>query len=301
MPGAEPTLPPQASPARCDPVRGRAPYREPTAGVRGPRVPSARGPSTPTTPPCPEGSSLPRCLPQAAAAGRSVPWRPGAAPRLRPRGRARTGATSGRFHPFLIPRQAGGAGRAAPHRAPHRGHLPEASSSSEGAAAAASSLPRHLPAAPCGRSASVRGRGPGWSGSCCGRCSTTTAPGCWRCSGPSSTTTPTSAGCCRRRGQPPSRPAGERPARRPCGEGLGGPGGALRDPQRGLQRVLRGSRGRPQRPQRLVVPRRSEVTGLEADIQRFIAQKADLLFAQSWQPNGPIAENIEEDDGEGRG
>ncbi|XP_068548523.1 tetratricopeptide repeat protein 14 [Anas acuta] len=39
-----------------------------------------------------------------------------------------------------------------------------------------------------------------------------------------------------------------------------------------------------------------EVTGLEADIQRFIAQKADLLFAQSWQPNGPIAENIEEDD-----
>ncbi|KAI6063096.1 Tetratricopeptide repeat protein 14 [Aix galericulata] len=40
----------------------------------------------------------------------------------------------------------------------------------------------------------------------------------------------------------------------------------------------------------------SEVTGLEADIQRFIAQKADLLFAQSWQPNGPIAENIEEDD-----
>uniref|UniRef100_A0A8B9D5D5 Tetratricopeptide repeat domain 14 n=1 Tax=Anser cygnoides TaxID=8845 RepID=A0A8B9D5D5_ANSCY len=33
-----------------------------------------------------------------------------------------------------------------------------------------------------------------------------------------------------------------------------------------------------------------------ADIQRFIAQKADLLFAQSWQPNGPIAENIEEDE-----
>lgn len=43
------------------------------------------------------------------------------------------------------------------------------------------------------------------------------------------------------------------------------------------------------------------MTGLEADIQRFIAQKADLLFAQSWQPNGPIAENIEEDEGEGRG
>lgn len=160
MPGAAPTFPHRASPSRCDPVRGRAPNRGPTAGVRGPRVPSARGPSTPTPPPRPEGSL--RRLPRDAAS-------PGGPAQRRGCDRA-AGATSSRFHPFLTPLQAGGAGRAAPHRAPHRGHLPEASSSSEGAAAAASSsllpsLPWHLPAAPCGRSASVRGRGRDGAGS----------------------------------------------------------------------------------------------------------------------------------------
>lgn len=35
---------------------------------------------------------------------------------------------------------------------------------------------------------------------------------------------------------------------------------------------------------------------LDTEIQRFIAKKADLLFAQSWKPNGPIADNIGENE-----
>lgn len=123
--------------------------------MRGPRVPSARGPSTPTPPPRPEGSL--RRLPRDAAS-------PGGPAQRRGCDRA-AGATSSRFHPFLTPLQAGGAGRAAPHRAPHRGHLPEASSSSEGAAAAASSslppspgtspLPPAAVPLPCGAGAGM--------------------------------------------------------------------------------------------------------------------------------------------------
>lgn len=46
--------------------------------------------------------------------------------------------------------------------------------------------------------------------------------------------------------------------------------------------------------------RAEEDAELDTEIQRFIAKKADLLFAQSWKPNGPIADNIEENEGEGQ-
>lgn len=43
---------------------------------------------------------------------------------------------------------------------------------------------------------------------------------------------------------------------------------------------------------------RKERTSLDTEIKRFIAKKADLLFAHSWKPNGPPADTIEEDEGE---
>ncbi|KAK2538378.1 Ttc14 [Columba guinea] len=39
-----------------------------------------------------------------------------------------------------------------------------------------------------------------------------------------------------------------------------------------------------------------ERTSLDTEIKRFIAKKADLLFAHSWKPNGPPADTIEEDE-----
>ncbi|XP_065700561.1 tetratricopeptide repeat protein 14 isoform X1 [Patagioenas fasciata] len=39
-----------------------------------------------------------------------------------------------------------------------------------------------------------------------------------------------------------------------------------------------------------------ERTSLDTEIKRFIAKKADLLFAHSWKPNGPLADTIEEDE-----
>lgn len=44
-------------------------------------------------------------------------------------------------------------------------------------------------------------------------------------------------------------------------------------------------------------PRREE-TSLDTEIKRFIAKKADLLFAHSWKPNGPLSDTIEENEGE---
>ncbi|NXP03500.1 TTC14 protein, partial [Thinocorus orbignyianus] len=41
---------------------------------------------------------------------------------------------------------------------------------------------------------------------------------------------------------------------------------------------------------------RREGTNLDTEIKRFIAKKADLLFAHAWKPNGPPADNIEEDE-----
>lgn len=46
--------------------------------------------------------------------------------------------------------------------------------------------------------------------------------------------------------------------------------------------------------------RAEEDAELDTEIQRFIAKKADLLFAQSWKPNGPIADNIGENEGKGQ-
>ncbi|NXE53246.1 TTC14 protein, partial [Casuarius casuarius] len=42
-------------------------------------------------------------------------------------------------------------------------------------------------------------------------------------------------------------------------------------------------------------PRR-ERSSTDTEIQRFIARKADLLFAQSWKPNGPLCDTIEENE-----
>ncbi|NWW94367.1 TTC14 protein, partial [Rhynochetos jubatus] len=39
-----------------------------------------------------------------------------------------------------------------------------------------------------------------------------------------------------------------------------------------------------------------ERASIDTEIKRFIAKKADLLFAHSWQPNGPLSETIEEDE-----
>ncbi|KQK81095.1 tetratricopeptide repeat protein 14 [Amazona aestiva] len=39
-----------------------------------------------------------------------------------------------------------------------------------------------------------------------------------------------------------------------------------------------------------------ERTSLDTEIKRFIAKKADLLFAHSWRPSGPLSETIEENE-----
>ncbi|NXE73041.1 TTC14 protein, partial [Cochlearius cochlearius] len=39
-----------------------------------------------------------------------------------------------------------------------------------------------------------------------------------------------------------------------------------------------------------------ERAGVDAEVRRFIAQKADLLFAHAWRPNGPLAGAVEEDE-----
>ncbi|KAM9378333.1 tetratricopeptide repeat protein 14 [Phaethornis superciliosus] len=39
-----------------------------------------------------------------------------------------------------------------------------------------------------------------------------------------------------------------------------------------------------------------ETSSLDTEIKRFIAKKADLLFAHSWRPNGPPCESIEENE-----
>ncbi|XP_068001180.1 tetratricopeptide repeat protein 14 isoform X2 [Melanerpes formicivorus] len=54
---------------------------------------------------------------------------------------------------------------------------------------------------------------------------------------------------------------------------------------------LEPSRGAPQPPAAW-----KEKSSLDIEIKRFIAKKADLLFAHSWKPNGPIAETIEENE-----
>uniref|UniRef100_A0A8C4U4Q6 Tetratricopeptide repeat domain 14 n=1 Tax=Falco tinnunculus TaxID=100819 RepID=A0A8C4U4Q6_FALTI len=41
-----------------------------------------------------------------------------------------------------------------------------------------------------------------------------------------------------------------------------------------------------------------EDASLDLEIKRFIAKKADLLFAHSWKPNGPLADVIEENEGQ---
>nr|XP_009682206.1 PREDICTED: tetratricopeptide repeat protein 14 [Struthio camelus australis] len=53
---------------------------------------------------------------------------------------------------------------------------------------------------------------------------------------------------------------------------------------------------RARRPARLPSQRRKERTSTDTEIQRFIARKADLLFAQSWKPNGPLSDTIEENE-----
>ncbi|XP_014109742.1 PREDICTED: tetratricopeptide repeat protein 14 [Pseudopodoces humilis] len=42
---------------------------------------------------------------------------------------------------------------------------------------------------------------------------------------------------------------------------------------------------------------RKERASIDTEIKRFIAKKADLLFAHSWKPNGPIEDTIEENEG----
>ncbi|NWR70205.1 TTC14 protein, partial [Centropus unirufus] len=39
-----------------------------------------------------------------------------------------------------------------------------------------------------------------------------------------------------------------------------------------------------------------ETTSIDTEIKRFIAKKADLLFAHSWKPNGPFSDTIEENE-----
>ncbi|XP_075363059.1 tetratricopeptide repeat protein 14 isoform X2 [Mycteria americana] len=39
-----------------------------------------------------------------------------------------------------------------------------------------------------------------------------------------------------------------------------------------------------------------ETASIDTEIKRFIAKKADLLFAHSWKPNGPLADVIEENE-----
>ncbi|KAM7106114.1 tetratricopeptide repeat protein 14 isoform 2-T2 [Ciconia maguari] len=39
-----------------------------------------------------------------------------------------------------------------------------------------------------------------------------------------------------------------------------------------------------------------ETASIDTEIKRFIAKKADLLFAHSWKPNGPLADMIEENE-----
>ncbi|XP_025916573.1 tetratricopeptide repeat protein 14-like isoform X2 [Apteryx rowi] len=50
-------------------------------------------------------------------------------------------------------------------------------------------------------------------------------------------------------------------------------------------------RGAPHSP-----PAWKERTSTDTEIQRFIARKADLLFAQAWKPNGPLCDTIEENE-----
>ncbi|XP_061861732.1 tetratricopeptide repeat protein 14 isoform X2 [Colius striatus] len=50
-------------------------------------------------------------------------------------------------------------------------------------------------------------------------------------------------------------------------------------------------RGAPQAP-----PAWKESASIDTEIKRFIAKKADLLFAHSWKPNGPLCETIEENE-----
>lgn len=106
----------------------------------------------------PRGLPWPHRLPSGGCRGAQRP--------LAARGRAaavtaRPGTDWGRLWPpppVFYSVSGRGHGEGTSHKAPNRRHLPGSSSSSGGAAAAAP-LPRHLPAAPCGRSASVRGRG----------------------------------------------------------------------------------------------------------------------------------------------
>uniref|UniRef100_A0A8C0FML6 Tetratricopeptide repeat domain 14 n=1 Tax=Bubo bubo TaxID=30461 RepID=A0A8C0FML6_BUBBB len=41
---------------------------------------------------------------------------------------------------------------------------------------------------------------------------------------------------------------------------------------------------------------RKERASIDTEIKRFIAKKADLLFAHSWKPNGPLSDTIEENE-----
>ncbi|NWS48817.1 TTC14 protein, partial [Probosciger aterrimus] len=55
--------------------------------------------------------------------------------------------------------------------------------------------------------------------------------------------------------------------------------------------VFEQTRGAPQPPAAC-----KERTSLDTEIKRFIAKKADLLFAHSWRPSGPLSETIEENE-----
>lgn len=133
-------------------MRGRAPNRGPTAGVRGPRVPSARGHRAPS-------------------GGCRGAQRPLAARRSAAAVTARPGTDWGHLQPlppvFNSPsgrrRGAGGSTQSSPPRAPPRG-LQLVRGRCGRRLLLPPSLSRHLPAAPCGRSASVRGRGRGRDG-----------------------------------------------------------------------------------------------------------------------------------------